>query len=56
MSTLVFTLRARTFRSLRRHRNYRIFFAGQLVSLVGSWMLLPDGLYRPTDSAQRRIA
>jgi MFS family permease len=26
----------RTFRSLR-HRNYRLYFAGQLVSLVGSW-------------------
>jgi MFS family permease len=38
VSTLVFTLRARTFRSLRRHRNYRIFFTGQLVSLAGTWM------------------
>jgi MFS family permease len=38
MSTLVFTLRARTFRSLRRHRNYRVFFTGQLVSLAGTWM------------------
>jgi predicted MFS family arabinose efflux permease len=26
----------RTFRSLR-HRNYRFYFAGQLVSLIGSW-------------------
>jgi MFS family permease len=25
------------FRSLR-HRNFRLFFAGQLVSLVGTWM------------------
>jgi MFS family permease len=38
VSTLVFTLRARTFISLRRHRNYRIFFSGQLVSLAGTWM------------------
>jgi MFS family permease len=38
VSTLVFTLRARTFRSLRRHRNYRIFFTGQIVSLAGTWM------------------
>ena len=38
MTTLAFALRARTFRSLRRHRNYRIFFAGQLVSLAGTWM------------------
>ena len=38
MSTLSFALRARTFRSLRRHRNYRIFFTGQVVSLAGTWM------------------
>ena len=38
MSTLAVALRARTFRSLRRHRNYRLFFAGQVVSLAGTWM------------------
>jgi MFS family permease len=38
MTTLVFALRARTFRSLHRHRNYRIFFTGQVVSLAGTWM------------------
>ena len=38
MSTLAIALRTRTFRSLRRHRNYRIFFTGQLVSLAGTWM------------------
>ena len=38
MTTLALALRTRTFRSLRRHRNYRLFFAGQLVSLAGSWM------------------
>ncbi|HXG76544.1 MAG TPA: MFS transporter [Gaiellaceae bacterium] len=38
MTALVLALRARTFRSLRRHRNYRIFFAGQLVSVAGTWM------------------
>jgi len=38
VTTLAFALRARTFRSLRRHRNYRIFFIGQLVSLAGTWM------------------
>jgi MFS family permease len=38
VTTLAFTLRARTFRSLRRHRNYRIFFTGQIVSLAGTWM------------------
>src|SRR5919108_4917198 len=38
MTTLALALRTRTFRSLRRHRNYRVFFTGQLVSLAGSWM------------------
>jgi MFS family permease len=28
----------RTFASLRKHRNYRLFFTGQVVSLVGTWM------------------
>ena len=28
----------RTFLSLRRHRNYRLFFAGQLASVCGTWM------------------
>jgi MFS family permease len=35
---LSITLRRRTFRSLRRHRNYRLFFAGQIVSVAGTWM------------------
>jgi len=38
MTTIAFALQARTFRSLRRHRNYRIFFTGQVVSLAGTWM------------------
>ena len=38
MSSVTFALQARTFRSLRRHYNYRLFFAGQIVSLAGSWM------------------
>jgi MFS family permease len=38
VSPIAFALRARTFRSLRRHRNYRIFFTGQIVSLAGTWM------------------
>lgn len=38
MTTLAIALRTRTFRSLRRHRNYRIFFTGQVVSLAGTWM------------------
>jgi MFS family permease len=28
----------RTFASLRNHRNYRLFFAGQLTSVAGTWM------------------
>jgi MFS family permease len=29
---------SRTFASLKRHRNYRLYFAGQVVSLSGTWM------------------
>ena len=34
------TAAPRTARGLRafRHRNFRLFYAGQLVSLVGTWM------------------
>ena len=28
----------RTFTSLRKHRNYRLFFSGQVVSVSGTWM------------------
>src|ERR1035437_7591285 len=28
----------RTFASLRHHRNYRLFFSGQVVSVAGTWM------------------
>ena len=28
----------RTWASLRKHRNYRIFFCGQVVSVTGTWM------------------
>ena len=38
MSALLLALNARTFASLRRHRNYRLFFIGQLVSVIGTWM------------------
>ena len=38
MSTLAVALSTRTFRSLRRHHNYRLFFTGQVVSVAGSWM------------------
>ena len=38
MRVLSLALRRRTFRSLRRHRNYRLFFTGQVVSVAGTWM------------------
>lgn len=38
MSRMLLALNRRTFASLRRHRNYRLFFTGQLVSVVGTWM------------------
>ena len=38
MRLLSIALRRRTFTSLRRHRNYRLFFAGQVVSVAGTWM------------------
>ena len=38
MTPAVVALHRRTFRSLRRHRNYRLFFTGQIVSVTGSWM------------------
>jgi MFS family permease len=30
--------RSQTFSSLRRHRNYRLYFGGQLVSQTGTWL------------------
>ncbi len=38
MSAALLRLNARTFASLKRHRNYRLFFIGQLVSVIGTWM------------------
>jgi MFS family permease len=38
VTTAILALNARTFKSLRKHRNYRLFFSGQVVSLAGSWM------------------
>jgi len=29
---------SRTFDSLRKHRNYRLYFSGQVVSVTGTWM------------------
>ncbi|MBA2298013.1 MAG: MFS transporter, partial [Actinobacteria bacterium] len=38
LSAALLNLNARTFASLKRHRNYRLFFIGQLVSVIGTWM------------------
>ncbi len=38
MTAAILRLNRRTFASLRRHRNYRLFFGGQVVSVTGSWM------------------
>ena len=38
MTALLVALNDRTFASLRRHRNYRLFFTGQLISVSGTWM------------------
>ncbi|MFN2469891.1 MAG: MFS transporter [Gaiellaceae bacterium] len=38
MTAAVLAAGARTFASLRKHRNYRLFFSGQVVSLTGTWM------------------
>jgi MFS family permease len=38
VSPLLLAAGRRTFASLRKHRNYRLFFAGQVVSLAGTWM------------------
>ncbi len=36
--TLIRLVSRRTFKSLRTHRNYRLFFVGQVVSVSGTWM------------------
>jgi len=38
VTAAILSLNRRTFASLRKHRNYRLFFAGQVVSLTGTWM------------------
>ena len=38
MTAALLAINARTFASLRKHRNYRLFFSGQIVSLAGTWM------------------
>jgi len=38
VTAALLALNARTFASLRRHRNYRLFFTGQVISVSGTWM------------------
>jgi MFS family permease len=38
VTAAILRLNRRTFASLRRYRNYRLFFAGQVVSVTGTWM------------------
>jgi MFS family permease len=38
MSMAHAVLHARTFTSLRKHRNYRLYFSGQVVSVTGTWV------------------
>lgn len=38
MTPALVALNDRTFASLRRHRNYRLFFTGQVISVSGTWM------------------
>jgi MFS family permease len=38
LTAAILALHSRTFRSLRKHRNYRLFFTGQVISVTGTWM------------------
>lgn len=38
MTALLLRGGRRTFKSLRKYRNYRLFFTGQVVSVTGTWM------------------
>jgi MFS family permease len=38
VTAALIALNSRTFSSLRRHRNYRLFFTGQIISVTGTWM------------------
>jgi len=38
LTAALLALNARTFASLKRHRNYRLFFTGQVISVSGTWM------------------
>jgi MFS family permease len=38
MTAGLLALNSRTFSSLRKHRNYRLYFTGQIISVSGTWM------------------
>ncbi len=38
MTAALLELNSRTFSSIRKHRNYRLYFTGQIVSVSGTWM------------------
>jgi MFS family permease len=38
MTSALLELNSRTFISLKKHRNYRLFFSGQIISVTGTWM------------------
>jgi MFS family permease len=38
VTAALLALNSRTFSSLTKHRNYRLFFTGQLISVSGTWM------------------
>ncbi len=38
MTAALLALNSRTFSSIRNHRNYRLYFTGQIVSVSGTWM------------------
>jgi MFS family permease len=38
VTAAIHAVHRRTFASVRKHRNYRLFFTGQVISLVGTWM------------------
>ena len=46
----------RTFASLRKHRNYRLFFVGQLVSVSGTWMQMVALAWFVVDQTRSPIA
>jgi MFS family permease len=38
VTAALLALNSRTFSSIRKHRNYRLYFTGQIVSVSGTWM------------------